>query len=128
MKKKITQKWIEYAERDLKVAQVLFNEKIYETSAWHCHQSIEKILKAIIDAKNKRIPKIHDLVGLLELSEEILPKDLRIFINELNSYYLPPRYPDMAGELQDAYSRKNISKVLKLTKDLLKWLKLCLNQ
>lgn len=127
MKKKITKKWIEYSKTDLKAAKVLFDKKLYETCAWHCHQAIEKILKAIIDSENKHIPKIHDLVELLRIAKIQLPGDLMDFIEELNLYYLPPRYPDFYEEMKKIYRPKNMQRILKLTKILFLWLRNYLN-
>jgi HEPN domain-containing protein len=125
--KKITKKWLEFAKEDLKNAKILLKEKSYRGSSWHCHQAIEKILKAVIIEKRKRAKKIHDLVKLLEDSGIKLPEDLLSFLEELNLHYLPSRYPDIYDQLKEIYRPKNIQKVFKLTKVLFLWLRNHLN-
>lgn len=50
-----SKKWLNFAKEDLKDAEILFKAKSYKNSTWHCHQAIEKLLKAIILAKGKNI-------------------------------------------------------------------------
>ena len=86
--------WLEFAERDLRAAKVMLAGEIYTHGCLYAQQVIEKALKGLILHKGKRIPKIHDLLDLLELAEE---PSLAGFAEELkliNSYYLPVRYPD----------------------------------
>jgi HEPN domain-containing protein len=126
--KKIVQNWIEFAKEDLRNAQILFEKKSFKGCSWHCHQAIEKILKAIIIQKGKRPRKIHDLIELLKDTKIKLPEDLMNFLEELNLHYLPPRYPDVYEQMKKIYRPKNIQRVLKLTKTLFLWLKNYLDQ
>jgi HEPN domain-containing protein len=126
--KRITEKWVEFARQDLKDAEILFRQKSLRGCSWHCHQTIEKILKAIIIEKGKRPRKIHDLIELLKDTEIELPEELMKFVEELDLYYLPPRYPDIYEQMKKYYSLKNIQRVFKLTKILFLWLKNYLNQ
>jgi len=121
--KKITQKWLEFAKKDVENAKILFDGRSYEGSIWHCHQALEKTLKAIIVEKNIRLRKTHDLVDLSEDAQIRLPKNIPEFIDDLNPYYNPIRYPDVAIESKQAYSRIIAQKILKTTKEVIKWLK-----
>lgn len=125
---KQSKKWFEFAKGDLRDAGILFKKKSYRGCSWHCHQSIEKFLKAIIIEKGKRPRKIHDLVELLKDAKIKLPEDLMSFVEELDLYYLPPRYPDLYEQMKKKYRYKNIQRVLKLTKSLFLWLRNYLNQ
>ncbi|KKP92594.1 MAG: hypothetical protein UR98_C0022G0002 [Parcubacteria group bacterium GW2011_GWA1_36_12] len=119
--KKITQKWIEFAKKDIRDAEILFKGRSYEGSIWHCHQALEKILKAIIVEKDKRIPKIHDLPRLSKECEITFSKTILEFLEEINPYYNQVRYPDTA--LEDIKSSKNTTqKYIKTTKEIFKWL------
>lgn len=125
--KEIIKQWLKFAEQDLRDAEILFEQKSYQNSSWHCHQAIEKILKSIILNKERKSRKIHDLIELLKETEIKLPEDLLSFLEELNLHYLPPRYPDSYEQMKRIYQPKNIQRVLKLTKVLFLWLKNYLN-
>ena len=127
-KTKISKQWAEYAKSDFDSAQVLLNGKQYKECAWHCHQSIEKLLKEILIKQNKRPRKIHDLTELLREAKITLPAELLNLLEELNFHYLPSRYPDFYEQIKKLYSFKNIKNVLELTRTLFLWLKNYLNQ
>ncbi len=126
--KSITKKWVEFAKNDLKDAEILFKAKSYSGCIYHCHQCIEKFFKAGIVEKGKKLKKIHDLPQLLKESGMKYSKDILEFTAELNPYYSPVRYPDIALEFKAKYSRKNTAKLFKLTKDVSKWILYHLNQ
>jgi HEPN domain-containing protein len=84
--KEITKAWFEFAKQDLKDAEILLKNRSTKGCVWHCHQAIEKILKAIIIEKGKRPRKIHDLIELLKEANVKLPKELSNFIEGLNFF------------------------------------------
>ena len=99
--KALTIKWIQFAESDLQTAEYLLdnpkaNQWTFLQVVWHCHQSIEKILKAIIVNKEKELLYIHDLPKLLKLTEidDLVDKN-KDWVFSLNKYYIAPRYPDL---------------------------------
>lgn len=125
MMKNITKKWLEFADTDLKVAKALLDEskkQLYSNCYYHCHQAIEKNLKAILAERNEKIPKIHDLIDLLNKTKIKLPKEITNFIDDLNPYYHPIRYPDSFQELKDEFNKRSTSKSYKLTKETIKWI------
>lgn len=125
---KQSNKWLEFAKRDLKDAEILFKSKRYFGSVYHCHQAIEKSLKAILVEREKEIPKTHDLLDLLNQTELSYPKEILEFLQKLNPYYTPIRYPDVP-EAASLELRYQIAKeILKLTQETIKWLKSHLNQ
>ncbi len=123
MMKKITQKWLDFAREDLKSAETLFQGRSSKTAIWHCHQAVEKTIKAIIVGKGIRLRKSHDLGGLIGDAQIELPKAISDFIDDLNPYYNPIRYPDAALEAKLSYSRNICQSILKTTKEVIKWLK-----
>lgn len=120
--KEITKKWFEFAKSDLKNAEILFKNKAYEGCIWHCHQALEKYVKGILIESGKSIRKTHDLPSLLNDVGFNFPKDILEFVQELNAYYQPSRYPDTALVNPLSYNRATADKLLKLTKTLIKWL------
>jgi len=120
--KKIYSKWINFAKDDLKMAEILFENKSYKGCIYHCHQAIEKSLKALLIAKNKRVRKTHDLADLLKNTAIRCPDELLEFIYRLNPYYNPIRYPDVVVDFPLKYDKKSSQEILRLTKDVSKWL------
>lgn len=95
----ITKKWLKYAKGDLEGAEILLrstkSQYGYQLCVLHCHQAIEKILKAIIVEKGETPIKTHNLVFLLQKTKLEIPEDFRNYIEELNPHYQPARYPDI---------------------------------
>lgn len=88
--------WFNFAQEDLIVAKLSFNEKIYNQACFHSQQGVEKMLKGFLKINNKNIPKVHSLAQLLTLCVEIDSsfETLRADCVKLDDYYIPTRYPD----------------------------------
>ncbi len=100
MMKEILKKWILHARADLDGARRLFNSPrptswTYLLVLWHCHQTIEKMLKMVMIKRGKELLKIHDLPKLAKLSAIKLSEKEKQFLEDLNVFYLRPRYPDL---------------------------------
>lgn len=121
--KKITKKWLEFANNDLQSAKVLLDSKAYENAIWHCHQAVEKTIKAIVVEKEIRLRKTHDLIGLVNDAKINLSKSLSEFIDDLNPYYNPIRYPDAALESKLSYNHQITKEIFQKSKEVIKWLK-----
>ena len=98
--KKQVKLWLQHAKVDLFSAEKLLEENdLTQSVTFHCHQTVEKSLKALLENLNKRIPRTHDLENLygiilqegveLELNEDILA--------QINDVYIDSRYPGDAG-------------------------------
>ena len=115
----IYKKWLQYAEADLEVAQMIYrsairkkqvNWPVYMLIIWHCQQVVEKMLKMVILLKGKELPYIHDLPRLLAISEiEDFPPEFEHFIDELTHYYIKPRYPDLPATKSYPKANKQIA-------------------
>lgn len=121
--KKITKKWLEFANNDLQSAKVLLDSKAYKNAIWHCHQAVEKTIKAIVVEKEIRLRKTHDLIGLINDAKINLSKSLSEFIDDLNPYYNPIRYSDAALESKLSYNRQITKEIFQKSKEVIKWLK-----
>lgn len=115
---------------DLEAAEVLFNngEKLgsaYQVCIYHCHQAIEKILKAHLVKQGKPVIKIHDLVWLEEKAALKIPIELHQFIRDLSPHYQVVRYPDMpfTSNFIFSYKKSTAQEILDKTKTLFLWLK-----
>jgi len=128
MRKNISGRWVKFAQDDLKDAQILFRNKSYKSCILHCHQSVEKMLKAIISGQGKKIRKTHDLPTLSKDTKISIPDLILEFMEILNPYYTPTRYPDVIPQVPFNYSRKSTKNILKKTEEIYRWLKWQLNQ
>lgn len=96
-KKQKIEGWFDVAEKDLQTANVLIVQDLwaYDILCFHCQQSAEKYLKALLVYYDTEPPKVHDirqlLAMLLSLNEEVLSLQDAV---DLNDYAVRYRYPD----------------------------------
>lgn len=106
--------WLRFAAEDLRSAEVLLQEGIYNQACFHSQQCIEKMLKALLISRGRHLPKIHDLNELFEKciqSESLSLLAFREKVSILSLYYVPTRYPDAAvGSLPDRLPHKEDAK------------------
>jgi len=92
-----TQQWLIKSQRDLKVAQVLLDNKesLLDAVVYHCQQSAEKALKAYLTFQSIGFVKTHDLDVLLGLcsSSESDFQSLQEAADVLTPYATEFRYP-----------------------------------
>lgn len=123
----ISKQWILYATSDLDAAQRLFSSPrptqwTYLLVLWHCHQAIEKILKAIIVGQGKDLLKIHDLPRLAQLTGISFFKKHLQLTDRLNKFYLRSRYPDLISAPLSHPEKNETSTMLQETEKLFLWL------
>lgn len=113
------EKWLTYAETDVKASESLLRDGIYSLACFYAQQCIEKSLKAFLLYNNKGLPRAHSLKDILSLCREIKPDFLNDFENEISEcdlYYVPTSYPDAAlGSLPDGMP------TIDHAKDALQW-------
>jgi HEPN domain-containing protein len=121
---KPTEEWFKQADYDLETAEAMFKTGRYIYTVFMCHLSIEKALKGLYAKKfQKDPPKIHNLNYFCEIVKLNLTEVLQNFVDNLNSLSIPTRYPDTLEILMKDYKKDVTEKVLKKTRELLKWLK-----
>ncbi len=110
--------WVSKAEGDfITASRELRARKApnYDAVCFHCQQCAEKYLKAVLQADNKHIPKIHFLLELLALimkfdgSYEMLRADLET----LEDFSVRFRYPGDFAEKDQAQSAHQAAKVVR---------------
>lgn len=87
--------WLAFAREDLLVARLVFREGIWNQACFHSQQAAEKLLKAFLEARRGRVPKLHSLAELVTLCSENEPRaeDLREVCLLLDRFYITTRYP-----------------------------------
>ncbi len=86
--KKRAKEWIKYSKLDLDSAlKLLESPELIQSAAFHCQQSIEKSLKAIIEEKTNKVPRTHDLEKLYGLMEVFtMLKMIKIRERQINAF------------------------------------------
>ncbi|BCD62061.1 hypothetical protein NitYY0826_C0930 [Nitratiruptor sp. YY08-26] len=99
MKQPLYYEWIKASYDDLKViSKIIDSPDLTHMIAFHAQQSIEKSFKALMEYKNIRVPKQHDLIKLKEaVSNDIFADD--DLLDTLNQLYIDSRYPGDMGLL-----------------------------
>lgn len=122
--KKATKMWIQISEYDLGTAKAMLHTGRYLYVAFMCHQSLEKLLKAIIShKKNDMPPYTHNLVLLANLAEIKFNKNQIDFLAILNPFNIEARYPKTKQALNKLCTKKMASSILKKTEEFFLWLK-----
>lgn len=110
--------WLEKAEEDFGVADLLLAENTPYLSAagFHLQQAAEKFLKAVLVHHQVDFPKTHDLGELLDLltSVEAPLAEALENITDLDPYSVQARYP---GDLP-AVSREEAEEAQRLTREV----------
>ncbi len=95
--KRATREWIEKAEEDLRAAELVIGSKppLHDIVCFHCQQSAEKYLKALLEELNIYVGKTHDLEKLLHelLAHHSSLGRLRRGLKFLTRFSVDPRYP-----------------------------------
>jgi HEPN domain-containing protein len=106
--KKLTAEWVRKAEADFAATQQLADAvpPVNDPLCFHCQQTAEKYLKALLHEQGIAIPKTHDLDVLLNL---LLPHQpamasLRRMLNILTQYAVEYRYPGLHATSRQARS------------------------
>ena len=101
--KQITQDWLEAAGLDIEsIRYIIQDERLTGHVAFFSQQVVEKSLKALLEEKGDRVPRIHSLSKLFSLCStymDIQP-DENIVI-ALDSLYIESRYPGEFGLLPE---------------------------
>jgi len=95
--KRATREWVGKAEDDYRVASFIARgrERFYDQLCFHCQQSAEKYLKALLEELGMSIEKTHELENLLD---QLLPhhpslRPLRRGLKFLTNFSVNVRYP-----------------------------------
>jgi HEPN domain-containing protein len=92
---KRAQAWLDFAEEDLRVARLAMSDEIWNQVCFHAQQAAEKSLKAYLERRRERVPKIHSLAELVTLCSGLDSSFDAIYepCVSLDRFYIPTRYP-----------------------------------
>jgi HEPN domain-containing protein len=113
-----TKIWLNYAEENLKSAEILLQSYLYNPCLQNAQQCIEKALKALLIEIGIQFKRTHDI---FELNHHLNKSSVFVDISEeecdlINSIYLPTKYP-LGNALPDFVPDQKICKeILEITK------------
>lgn len=116
--------WLEESLESLDTAKILLNNKKYLESAYFCHLSFEKIIKAFIVLRKSVIPpKSHNLLQLARLADltEELDEETFDILADLNVYQIEGRYPENRKMIYEQTSPEEFTTILRNTEEKLQW-------
>jgi HEPN domain-containing protein/predicted nucleotidyltransferase len=104
-------RWLEFAEQDLRTAEMTLSGEIFNQVCFHSQQCAEKCIKACLAAAGELLPRTHriaDLLGQLPAEAQAVASGLEESLLDLDQYYIPTRYPDaLPGSLPEGLPQKS---------------------
>lgn len=90
-----TRKWLEYADENLRSAQILMDSGLYNPCLQNLQQGVEKWMKAVLVELSGKFIKTHSIAKLKHELEEIgtLFDITDDECDLLDTIYLPSKYP-----------------------------------
>ncbi len=96
--------WLRFAREDLLMARLAQEAGVCNQACFHSQQAAEKLLKAFLEARGGRAPRVHALAELVSLCTGVDPGFREIVDScvALDRFYIPTRYPEaVVGSLPD---------------------------
>lgn len=122
-KKEVVKFWKDRAREDREVARALFRSKKYAAGLFFVHIFLEKILKALVIEKTRRVaPFTHDLLLLAEKAEIELSCEHKELLRVINNFNLRARYDDYKLQFHRRATPAYSNKYFKLANDFYLWL------
>ena len=95
--------WLGKADEDIRMAGLALAAEppLVDPAAYHCQQSVEKIIKALLVAAAIKVPRSHDIELLAGLAAPSYPalEGMMLSFSHLTEWLTATRYPDLGGGL-----------------------------
>ena len=116
--------WVDGAQYDMSVANVLLKSKKYPYALFMGHLALEKLIKALIVKREKtHAPFSHSLPFLPENANMEFPEDVLVHLREFMEFHFEARYPDVTKEFYKKCTRDYTDRRLKEMKKVFRWVK-----
>jgi len=118
--------WVELADYDLETADAMLLTRRYLYVGFMCHQTIEKLLKALYTKFITDIPPFtHNLMYLIELLKNNVdfPETHIDLVTELMPLNIESRYPSYKDKLYNYLTEEVCLSILNKTKLTEQWIK-----
>lgn len=115
--------WIERVRYDLETAIAMYSTGRFLYVVFMAQQSIEKAVKALIEAEGKPVPFEHNLRRLLIAAgaESGVSEEWWTKIDFLSQYYLNARYKEDVAALQRKITSEVAGEFLDFAKEMVEW-------
>ena len=70
--------WLDFAREDLRVAELVLEDSLYNQVCFHAQQGVEKALKAFLKSRQQSVLRTHALAELLTLCRGLEPSAERL--------------------------------------------------
>jgi HEPN domain-containing protein len=105
--KRLTAEWVQKAEADFETATAMSGKssRTHDVVCFHCQQSAEKYLKALLQERSLAFPRTHNLVSLSALlspPDHARIRPLRRGLHFLMRYAVDIRYPGLRAKKRQA--------------------------
>lgn len=97
--KKQAKDWLLAADDDLRVIEKIIDDtSLTNMIAYHSQQAIEKSFKSILEEYESKVPRIHNIIKLKEMTEKFINIDIdKELLEQINDVYSDTRYPSDIG-------------------------------
>ena len=115
------QEWRRFSELDRKAAKHVLESNDYEACIFHCHQAVEKLLKAIVVSQTKSPPPhTHNFRAILDRISGIDIEEVEAALSSINGYYVGSRYPlDQVNP--DVFQKPLAESAVQKTEQVFEW-------
>lgn len=115
--------WLAYGWADLTAARTLYRAGHYAMCAFHCHQALEKGLKAVWTRhRQEEPPRVHNLSLLATQLDGLDPPPVVTEAAlEANPHYVTARMPGIPEDDLDQYTREYTRRLLSLVEEAWQW-------
>jgi HEPN domain-containing protein len=104
--KRATREWVRKAEKDYRLAKKLArgSEPFHDQLCFHCQQSAEKYLKALLEERGIAVAKTHDLKKLFTTLQPHYPelRSVKRGLAFLTQFAVDTRYPGRSASKREA--------------------------
>ena len=125
MEKKIKH-WVELSDYDFETAEAMLKTKRFLYVGFMCHQTIEKIFKALFTKVNSEAaPFSHSLSYLAKKGDfySSFSEEQKDFIDQIEPLNIEARYPSHKERLLKSLTEGKCIEILNKTKELQEWIK-----
>ena len=115
--------WHKSGKENLDAAQVLFENKHYDSALFFGHLALEKMLKGLtVISTEKPAPYIHDLEKLALIAKLEFSEEKAVNLRSISDFNIAGRYKEIKFAFYKKCDKKYTEKHLKIIKELFLWL------